>query len=195
MPTPPKYLRRLAFTLTLLCLAFPAATPATTTKSTNSPAHQLPRFCKTHPPTLRSITVKHRRATLHQRRMILRILRAARHHHAPRVIHIAAIAATTQEASARNLPYGHGSSVGLFQLIDLHGTIAWRLVPENSAGWFIRGALKIYRYNPRIDPASLAQAVERSAYPTAYQQWVTEARHTYWTVKAWRQCHPLPHHR
>lgn len=137
--------------------------------------------CHTYPAAVgKRVTVKHKLASLHQRRMLARILNLATRMKATRRVKIAAIAATTQEASATNLPRGHGTSVGLFQLISVHGSFQWRMVPENSAGWFLRGAIRTIRQRPGLDAAQLAQAVERSAHPSAYRAWLSEARLTYW---------------
>ena len=123
------------------------------------------------------ITVKHRVATINQRRNLTTALDLARRMRSPHNHQVALVAAMTQEASARNLPYGHGTSVGILQLIDIHGSFAWRMRITNSAGWFLRGAHRIdprgHLYAPR-----LAQRVQRSAYPTAYARWRREAENT-----------------
>ena len=123
------------------------------------------------------VTVKHRAATLKQRRNLTVALNYARGMRAPYTHRVALVAAITQESSANNLPYGSGTSVGVLQLIDSHGTVAWRMVIANSVGWFLRGARKIDPYGRRA-PGALAQAVQRSAHPTAYNQWVSEAADT-----------------
>ena len=94
---------------------------------------------------------------------------------------VALVAAATVEQNQYNLPYGHGTSVGFLQLIDLHGTLAWRMVVKNSAGWFLRGARQVDPKG-RMAPGRLAQAVQRSGYPDAYNARVAEARVT---VRTW----------
>lgn len=134
--------------------------------------HSAPR------PVVRYATVKHRRASRTQRTNITTALNVGRAMHAPRNHQVALVAAMTQESSAYNLNHGHGTSVGILQLINLHGSVAWRMRIVNSAGWFLRGARAV---DPRgrLAPGDLAQRVQRSAYPSAYRRWVPEARATY----------------
>lgn len=135
--------------------------------------------CTVHPkPWPRGITVKGVRVGTNQRHVLSHIVRESQRRKLRRVIVVAAVAATTQEASARELTYGHGTSLGPFQLIDIHGTAAERISVEFSFNWFANGAVKVVKRDPHISPAALAQAVERSAHPTAYRQWVPEARRT-----------------
>lgn len=128
-----------------------------------------------------SVTVKHTKADLHQRRMITRVLNTARQYPAAKRnqrILVAAIVTITQESTARNLRYGHGTSLGLFQIIDIHGTRAQRLSPEWSTRWFTPRAINIAKHHPHYGPARIAQAVQRSAYPSAYAQWQREGYRT-----------------
>ena len=122
--------------------------------------------------------VKGSRASIQQRRNITAALNIARKRGAPLNHRLGLVAAITQEASANNLSHGHGTSVGILQLIDIHGSVAWRMHLPNSVGWFLNGARKV---DPRgrMSPGSLAQAVQRSAHPTLYHQWVPEASRTY----------------
>lgn len=141
-------------------------------------AHRLAHACQRPVKLLpANVTVKHRRARLDQRRNLTIALNLARRMDAPRNHRVALVAAMTQESSATNLPHGHGTSVGVLQLIDTHGSFAWRMKVVNSAGWFLRGARSI---DPRGNrsPGRLAQDVQRSGYPYAYEQWVPEARRT-----------------
>lgn len=140
--------------------------------------HNLAHTCAKPRPLIARATVKGQPADRAQRANLTRILNLGRKVGARYVTQVAIVAAATQESSARNIPYGHGTSVGILQLIDIHGSVAWRMVIENSAGWFFRGAAPIARANPSIAPGRLAQAVQRSAYPDAYHQWVPEARRT-----------------
>jgi hypothetical protein len=123
-------------------------------------------------------TVKHRRASIQQRRNITEALNIARKRGVPLNHRLGLLAAITQESSANNLGHGHGTSVGILQLINIHGTVAWRMHLPNSVGWFLNGARKV---DPRgrLAPGTLAQAVQRSAHPTLYHQWVPEAKRTY----------------
>lgn len=140
--------------------------------------HRLAHLCAKPRPVLAYATVKYTRATRSQRVVLSRVLAEGRRTRAHPNVMVSIVAAVTQESTATNLPYGHGTSVGILQLIDLHGTVAWRMVIENSAGWYYRGARTVRGYRT-MPPAQLAQAVQSSAHPTAYQQWVPEARRTY----------------
>lgn len=129
-------------------------------------------------PVPRSVEVKGRRVDSGQRHVLGWLVNEAQRRRLPKKVLVSSIAATTQEASARELRHGHGSSLGPFQLISSHGTYAQRITVEFSGNWYFNGAVKVVRGNPGIAPAALAQAVERSAYPSAYAQWVPEARRT-----------------
>lgn len=95
-----------------------------------------------------------------------------------RTVVLAAIVATTQEATARELDYGHDSSVGPFQLIDDHGPEHLRVTVEFSGNWFYNGALKELRRLGPMSPPALAQEVEESGHPGEYRQWLPEAQRT-----------------
>lgn len=149
--------------------------------------HRVRHSCRRgrRPVVLRgSITIKGvRKVGVKRRRNITRALRLARKMKAPRSHMVALVAAMTQEASGHNKPLGHGTSVGILQLIDEHGSVAWRMKVENSAGWFLRGAR-------RLDPHGrarlattrrgwgLIQRVQRSGHPSLYNQWIPEASRT-----------------
>lgn len=79
----------------------------------------------------------------------------------------AMIEAGITESTLRNLDHGAGSSVGLFQLIDSHGTKAQRMDPTFSCNWWLDQAAGIPNRDT-MPPGQLAQAVERSAYPDRY---------------------------
>lgn len=123
-----------------------------------------------------TITAKHHRTTVEQRANVTKALRLSTRMGSPRKHQIALVAAATQEDTLRNRVKGHGTSVGFLQLIDLHGTVTWRMNINNSAGWFLRGARQADR--PWLTAAQLAQAVQKSGHPYAYGQWVGEARRT-----------------
>lgn len=148
-------------------------------------AHNLQHACRPPRPLVSAtVTVKHRRATIAQRRIITRILNLGRKLNAPPSHQVAAIAAATQESTIANLRGGHGSSVGILQLISDHGSVSWRRTIENSAGWFFRGAKKLDpRGNARLATTGyghgLIQRVQKSGHPYAYNQWISEARRTY----------------
>lgn len=116
-----------------------------------------------------------RGASLHQRRNVTVALNVARKMRAPYGHYVEVIAAAMQEQGLGNYPKGHGTSVGFLQLIDIHGTVAWRMNVVNSAGWNLRGARQLDPHG-RIPPGRLAQLVQGSAHPTLYYQWVPKAR-------------------
>lgn len=88
---------------------------------------------------------------------------------------VVALAAGMQESRLRNLSYGHSSSVGVWQLIDTHGTVEQRRDVAWSARWFYR-QLKAVPNWQGLSINDAAQAVERSGHPTLYAQWEDEAR-------------------
>lgn len=142
-------------------------------------ARKAYQTCLRPRPTVpRSVRVKGARTSLHQRRNITAALNIARKRDVPMNHRLALIAAATQEQSTNNQPYGHGTSVGFLQLIDIHGSVAWRMQLRNSVNWFLNGARKVDPHG-RMAPGSLAQAVQRSAHPDLYHQWVPEVRRTY----------------
>ena len=100
----------------------------------------------------------------------------------PKPVIVAAGMTTTQEQSGRNQPYGHGSSVGAFQLIDIHGSMGRRMSLYFSANWFYNGAIRAWQRGIR-DPGRIAQAVQRSSHPYAYNKWRWESERNY---RIWR---------
>ena len=140
-------------------------------------AHAIMHACagRAPLPLVGRIPAKSGTATLQQRRNVTVALNVAHSMRAPRSHLVAVIAAAMQEQGLSNLPYGHGTSVGFLQLIDLHGSERWRMEVTNSAGWFLRGAKRIDPHGRRA-PGELAQDVQGSAHPTLYRQWVPKAR-------------------
>lgn len=132
----------------------------------------VPRFVP------RAVTVKGRRADAGQRRVIGWLVTEALRRDLPHVVLLAAVSTTTQEASARELRHGHGSSLGPFQLIDSHGHASQRRTIAFSGDWFYNGAMKVYRRWRGIDAVTLSHRVQRSAHPTATRRWIPEARRT-----------------
>lgn len=92
-----------------------------------------------------------------------------------------------QESRLQNLDYGDGSSLGLFQQTDMwEGTDADHRNPEWATRSFYR-ALKDVNGRSQMPLWQVAQAVQRSAYPTAYRQWHDEAARI---IKWYRGGHP-----
>ena len=81
------------------------------------------------------------------------------------------------ESGVHNLTFGDATSVGVLQLLDIHGSVARRL----DVPWVIReflvhgftgrgGAMAIAARNPGMSAGMVAQAVQGSAYPYRYDQ-------------------------
>ncbi len=165
--------------LTLLAALLVAYTPSQTATAAGATPHPTAPAATCHPI---HTTVKHRRASLEQRRMIHRILSVGRNRKMPNKVMRASLAAATQESKLKNIVGGDGSSTGLFQMID-----SWepdrpgtqRLDPEWAARWFFRNAITVYRRDPSQSINSIAQGVEASGHPTAYKQWAKESTKTY----------------
>lgn len=95
-------------------------------------------------------------------------------------IHVALITAL-QESNLNNVPYGDRDSVGLFQQREAWGTYTERMDPATSAEMFYTGGrqgqpglLDIHGWRT-MAPTVAAQAVQVSAFPTAYAKWETTA--------------------
>jgi hypothetical protein len=78
------------------------------------------------------------------------------------------------ESGMRNLSYGHSSSVGWLQLLDIHGTFEQRTDPTFAALWFVNG-LNTLNEDAYPTAGLLAQAVQRSAFPDRYDQVQSQA--------------------
>lgn len=122
-------------------------------------------------------TVKGDPADREQRKILARGLNQASRNCSSRNVSLALVIALIRESSAHNLPYGHSSSVGVLQLLDSHGSFAWRMVPSNSMGWFLRGADKIN--TSRLKPGQIADAIERPRDKGLYTAYLPEARIIY----------------
>jgi len=85
-----------------------------------------------------------------------------------------AVATAIQESELKNktVAQSHGTSCGLFQLINLHGTVAWRMNPVNSINWFLDGFL-LYR-GRGLGWLAASHKRQASAHPTAPAQWWSE---------------------
>lgn len=90
---------------------------------------------------------------------------------------VVAIATAMQESTLHNLPGGHLDSVGLFQQRNAWGTFAERTDPATAATMFFtgghggqRGLLDVPGWEA-MSVAEAAQAVQASAFPSAYAKW------------------------
>jgi hypothetical protein len=91
----------------------------------------------------------------------------------PRRAVVVALATAWQESKLENLAGGDRDSIGLFQQRPSQnwGTPAQISDPRYAAGAFYAALLKVRGWQEmRVTDA--AQAVQRSAYPEAYEQWV-----------------------
>jgi peptidoglycan DL-endopeptidase CwlO len=97
---------------------------------------------------------------------------------------VVAIATALQESTLQNLTYGDRDSIGLFQQRDAWGSRSQRLDPAESTTMFYtgghagqRGLLDISGWH-LMSVAGAAQAVQASAFPSAYARWETLATRT-----------------
>jgi hypothetical protein len=88
---------------------------------------------------------------------------------------VAGVETAWQESSMTNTPTGDGSSVGLFQLIDAHGTVETRMNMDFSIRWFFKGAVGSTFKNGKGTAGQLAQSRQQSAHPTLYDMWRNQA--------------------
>ncbi|MGB8381395.1 MAG: hypothetical protein WCG47_09115 [Dermatophilaceae bacterium] len=89
---------------------------------------------------------------------------------------VVALAAAAQESRLRNLDYGDRDSVGLFQQRPSQGwgQVAELMRPDYAATKFYQALQRIPGWE-QLPVTEAAQAVQRSAFPTAYAQWETLA--------------------
>ncbi|MEH0108111.1 hypothetical protein V6N00_00055 [Tersicoccus sp. MR15.9] len=74
------------------------------------------------------------------------------------------------ESHANNLKCGTGSSVGVFQQTSAWGTYAQRTNVTWATNRFLDQAIPNARRHPSWTAGQVAQSVQRSAYPTRYDQ-------------------------
>jgi hypothetical protein len=89
---------------------------------------------------------------------------------------VVALATALQESKLQNLAGGDRDSVGLFQQRPSQGWGTPEQIrdPRYSAGIFYRSLLRVPGWQDmRVTDA--AQAVQKSAYPNAYERWADEA--------------------
>lgn len=90
---------------------------------------------------------------------------------------VIAVTVAMTESSLRNLNYGDEAgpdSRGLFQQRDSWGTLAQRTDPASATGLFLDRLVEIPDYL-NLPIAVVAQEVQVSALPDAYQKWEGEA--------------------
>jgi hypothetical protein len=90
---------------------------------------------------------------------------------------VIAVATALQETHLRNLPYGDRDSLGLFQQRPSQGwgTAAQVQDPVHATGKFFDHLVQVPNWQTgRL--TDVAQTVQRSAFPQAYQRWSGEAQ-------------------
>lgn len=117
----------------------------------------------------KGLTVKGKPATLEQRRNMAHVLEVARGEKGatPKVL-LALFCAIPQESEWKNLEGGHDSSVGILQLLDLHGPVALRRDVAHCVRKFIgpgfrgpgTGAAAVAKANPGIAVPELCARVQ-----------------------------------
>lgn len=90
---------------------------------------------------------------------------------------VIALATAHQESRLRNLDYGDRDSLGLFQQRPSQGwgSAAQVQDPVYAAGAFLDRLVQVPGWET-ADLATVADAVQRSAFPLAYQQWTGTAQ-------------------
>lgn len=121
----------------------------------------------------------------HQKHVAKDILDVGQQMRASRRERIAAIMTALVETFLRNLPYGHGTSIGWRQEIDTYGSAAVRLDVRGVARRFFTEtrAAGPWRF---ATAGQLAQAVQRSAFPGRYDQRLSQALAV---IRWWRILH------
>jgi hypothetical protein len=129
------------------------------------------------------LTVKGVRATKEQRRIGERCLAVADSLKAGSKASLALMEACIVESGIRNIPYGDSSSVGVLQLLNIHGSVTTRLNVEWCVRQFLTkgftgrgGAIDIAKSHPGMSPGQVAQAVQGSAFPGRYDEVHVEAQ-------------------
>lgn len=106
------------------------------------------------------------------------VIAVGQHMAVPAAAMVVAIAAAMQESGLRNLTYGDRDSVGLFQQRPSQGwgSPAQLLDPRYAAARFYTALLEVPDWQT-LPVAVAAQAVQRSAFPSAYARWAFDAAH------------------
>ena len=117
-----------------------------------------------------------------QRRVGSRVLAQADQDGATGKARLALIEACLVESNMLNLSYGDASSVGVLQLLSMHGSVASRRNVPHVVHLFLTqgftgrgGAIALARQHPSWSAGNVAQAVQGSAFPGRYDQQYTNA--------------------
>jgi hypothetical protein len=134
------------------------------------------------------VTVKGRPADSEQIRVLQEANDVADSRRAPALAQLALNMALIQESAARNLTSGHSSSVGPLQLLDtwLGGSTSTRggrrdvskvcAMFLDDGFWGKGGASALATAHPDWSPGKIAQNVQGSAHPEAYDPWEAEGK-------------------
>lgn len=132
-----------------------------------------------------SLTVKGKKATAEQRRIGERCLRVADELDAGSKATLALMEALIVESLVRNLKSGHSSSVGVLQLLNIHGSVSRRMDVEWVVRKFLQdgftgagGAIKLAKAHPSWSAGEVAWHVQGPAVSLRgrYDQAQREAR-------------------
>lgn len=117
-----------------------------------------------------------------------RSLAVAEEEKAPDLATLALLVAEIVEAPDFDNPRdGEGTSVGILQLTDAHGSVEFRRDIEKVVRRFLKGpsftgaeggagAIKLARRHPKWTPGKIAQTIQGSGYPARYDKYRSEAK-------------------
>jgi hypothetical protein len=130
--------------------------------------------------TSTKVTVKNVPADEQQLNNISRVLNVGIGRKVRRKLLVCAIMTITVESVARNLQGGDRDSAGLFQQRPSQGwgSYAEVITQEHAANKFYDQAIAYDAEHPLAGYGEVCQAVQRSAFPGAYDLWRTEAERT-----------------
>src|SRR5215471_107873 len=132
-----------------------------------------------------ALTIKGAPATPEQRSNGEAVLQVAAQLNAGPRATLALLQACIQESTMRNLNYGDADSLGILQVrsstaagmnIDNRDVAQCANAFLTRGFWGRGGAITIAAKNPSMSTGQVAQNTQGSAYPTAYDQWKTEAQ-------------------
>lgn len=114
--------------------------------------------------------------------VIAAIYRAAKERNVSTKVMIAMFETAIVESEVRNVHFGDRDSLGVFQQRAGWGSVATRLDPYKSANLFLDEALRVE--NRYRTTGTLAQGVQRSAFPFRYQMAYAAATYLISKVRA-----------
>lgn len=120
------------------------------------------------------LTIKGEAATNEQLHNIEKVLDVGASKLVKRKLLVVSVMVVIQESTAYNLLGGDRDSVGMFQQRASMGWPATRDITKDAEAFF-NSAIKYDIAHPKAEYWQVAQGVQRSAFPKAYQQWKNEA--------------------